>query len=463
MIPLWDFQKEIRHSLRCAYRDGARSVLLVAPTGSGKTVMFCDMARNHIARGGRVLILVHRQELTQQVSETLTQFDVEHGFIAAGFPDRLAAVNIASVFTLAKRRIAWRPTLIIVDEAHHAVGSTTWGAILDGYPEAHVLGVTATPIRLSGEGLGESFEVLVSGPTTQELIDRGYLCRFRTFCPSSPDLEGVHKRMGEFVQAEVAARIDRPGITGDAVSHYRLHAEGRQAVAFCVSVEHAHHVAEKFKSAGYPAICIDGSMPSEWRRQIVADFKRRELKVLTSCGLIDEGFDCPGIEVDIDLAPTWSLGRHLQRRGRCLRIAPGKEDAVLLDCAGNILRHGLPTEVRQWSLNGRAVSKADSDAGASVRVCPYCFAAMPSTFRHCQSCGRVFPITPRKVPNRKGELREMTAEQIAAVRRQQEVGMTKDLETLMQLGQRRGYKDPAAWARHVLEGRAKKKARELST
>jgi superfamily II DNA or RNA helicase len=293
------------------------------------------------------------------------------------------------------------------------------------------------------------------------LIDRGYLSPFRTFCPAVPDLAGVRRRMGEFVQSELVARVDRPGITGNAIDHYAKHVEGRQAVAFCVSVEHAHHVAEQFRAALCDAACLDGSMPRDWRRDIVRDFKARRLRVLTSCDLISEGFDCPGIEVGISLRPTQSLGLWLQQMGRCLRTSPGKAEAVLLDCAGNALRHGLPTEPRQWTLNGSQTKKAD-DSGPKPRVCPKCWAYMRSSARACLGCGHVFEVTPRTVPKRDGELFEVTADELAAARKKEQQKETQDFFALKTLAMNRGYKNPDAWAKRVLAQAAAKKARQVS-
>lgn len=315
MIRLYDDQLETVDKIRQAYRGGAHSPLLVAPCAFGKTIIFSYMARAHVEKGGRVMILVHRQELLDQVSQALGKFGVRHSFVAPGYSqDRHERVQVASVFTLIRRLgqvIA--PTLIIVDEAHHCVGHTTFGKVIQHFKGARVFGVTATPFRLSGEGLNEYFDRLVLGPTVEELIEKGRLSRFRVFCPSAPDLSGVHKRTGDFVTRELETVVDRPTLTGDAVTHYRRHASGRQAVAFCVSVQHAKHVADNFLAAGFAAQCIDGSMPNEWRREVIGDFRSGRLKILTSCDLVSEGFDVPNIEVGISLRPTMSLGLWLQQ------------------------------------------------------------------------------------------------------------------------------------------------------
>lgn len=459
MIELHPFQKQSVEDIRAVYRAGARRPLLVSPTGSGKTVMFSFITQGHVAKGGRVLILVHRQELMDQVAEMLGNFDTPFGGISPDWAwEPSKAVQVASVFTMVRR--TWNPTLIIVDEGHHACGSTTWGKVIAAHPKARVLGVTATPIRLSGEGLSESFDVLVQGPTTQQLIEQGHLSRFRTFCPSTPDLSAVHKRMGDFKISELVSAVDRPSLTGDAVTQYRRHALGRQGVAFCVSVEHAKHVADDFKSAGIAAMNIDGGLPREWRRDIVRDFKAKKLQILTSCDLISEGFDCPGIEVGISLRPTHSLGLWLQQFGRCLRVAPGKTEAIMLDHAGNAMRHGLPTDPREWSLEGTASAKGPRTP--SIRVCPECFAAMAAYHPKCIQCGHQFVAAPRQIERREGALEEMTPEQLEEARAAQAATDKKALEILTNLGRRRGYGAPEQWARHVLAGQKKKKTRSVT-
>jgi DNA repair protein RadD len=238
MITLRPDQSDALDEVRLAYRHGKRAPLLVAPCGWGKTVVFCVAAENHVARGGRVAILVHRVELVEQVVKTLTEVGITPGVVSPEYPYRpRLPVQVCSVATLYNRLSRFPPpTLAIVDEAHHAVRKTRWGKILTMWPSARRLGVTATPIRLSGEGLGDMFDDLVEGPSTSELIDLGALAPVTVYAPKQPDLTSLKRRHGDFVQAELSALIDRPTITGDALEHYQRLARGKQAVVFCVSV-----------------------------------------------------------------------------------------------------------------------------------------------------------------------------------------------------------------------------------
>lgn len=441
-------------------------MLGVAPTGFGKTVVFSYIAQHAQARGNRVMILAHRQELLDQISTSLQRFNVPHGFIAAGYPGHSRAmVQVGSTPTVVRRttQVA-TPDLIVVDEAHHATPKNTLGQVLAAFPRARVLGVTATPVRLSGEGMGEVFDRMVLGPSTADLIDAGRLSPVRVYAPPGIDTSGLHMRGGDYAVNELVAAADKPTITGDAVDHYRRLAHGKRAVAFCISVDHAQHVADAFCSAGYSAVRIDGRMDRHERRRIVEAFRQGDIGVLTSCDLISEGFDLPAIEVGISLRPTASTGLWLQQVGRCLRIAPGKGDALILDHAGNTLRHGLPTEPREWSLDGREErrTRTKAERPVSVRICSVCFSASRAGVSVCGSCGHPFPVQARKVASVDGELQEITAARILTPeqrRAKQEQGAAQSLQALIDLARMRGYKAPERWAQYVYEGRQAKQSR----
>ena len=452
-ITLRPYQDAIIQKARANFVMGRRSQLLVLPTGGGKTVCFSYMAGRAVEKGLRVWILAHRVELLDQISRTLREFAVPHGVIAPGYiADRRKPVQVASVFTLARRLERYDPPdLIIVDEAHHAISASTWGKVITAFPAAKLLGVTATPIRLSGEGLGDLFETMVQGPTMRELIDLGALSPYRLFAPAGVDLTGVHTRMGDFVRGEIEAAMDKPSITGDAVSHYRKLAPGRRAVAFCVSVEHAVHVAEQFRAAGISAQAIDGGMDRTLRASVLSEFSAGRIQVLASCDLISEGFDVPAIEAAILLRPTQSLGLYLQQVGRALRTFPGKTEAVILDHAGNVKRHGLPDEERVWSLDGTQRRKGAQKSEIPVKTCGSCFATVHSAATHC-SCGFEFPVQRREVEHVDGELQEIDLATAVRMRRQEQ-GRAQTEADLVALGRSRGMKRPELWARHVMRAR----------
>jgi DNA repair protein RadD len=458
-ISLRPYQNTLIERARANFIVGKNSQLLVLPTGGGKTVCFSYMAGRAVEKGLRVWILAHRVELLDQISKTLLQFGVPHGVVAPGYlGDRRKPVQMASVFTLARRLDRYDPPdLIIVDEAHHAITDSTWGRVVTAFPNAKLLGVTATPIRLSGEGLGDLFQSMVVGPTMRELIELGALSPYRLFAPAGVDLDGVHTRMGDFVRGELAAAVDKPKITGSAVEHYKKLAAGKRAVAFCVSVEHAVHVAEQFRANGISAQAIDGGMERGLRASVLSEFSAGRIQVLASCDLISEGFDVPAIEAAILLRPTQSLGLYLQQVGRALRTFPGKEEAIILDHAGNVKRHGLPDEERVWSLEGAPKKKGAKKSEVPVKTCGSCFATVHSAATHC-ACGFEFPVARREVEHVDGELQEIDL--ATAIRqRRQEQGLAQSEADLVALGRSRGMKRPELWARHVMRARAAKQGR----
>jgi superfamily II DNA or RNA helicase len=460
-ITLRPYQDNCLNDLRASYRAGHRAPLLVAPTGSGKTVIFCRVVKGRVAKGGSPMILAHRAELVDQIDKSLRADGIVPGIIAAGYPESPGAlVQIASVFSLVRRlERTPAPDLIVVDEAHHAINKTTWGQVLGHWPRARILGVTATPTRLSGEGLDDIFDDMVLGPSIQELVDLGSLAPLTVYAPPGPDLSGVGKRMGDFVKSELMGAMLRSTVVGDAVDHYRRLAHGKPALAFCVSIQHANEVAKKFRDGGYTSVCIDGSLAPHLRREVVRDFTAGAINVLTTVDLVTEGFDVPRCEVGIWLRPTCSTVVYLQGCGRVMRPYPGKTRGIILDHAGNTHRHGLPSDDRQWSLAGADFSRGDRGPTGvpAVRTCARCFAAAPAGVSQCPECGLVFPVK-RKVREVEGELEEYDAERSKGQKRNVGRNPANDLAGLVELGKLRGYKEPEKWANHVLGARQRKKS-----
>lgn len=452
---LRDYQTRGVMDLRAAYARGLCAPLYVAPTGSGKTILFTHIAQSAVARGNTVWILVHRQELIHQTSAALTALGVHHGLIAAGRYPGKAPVQVASVQTVARRlggkRLPPAPSLMIVDEAHHAAAGS-WRRIIQAMPDTRLLGVTATPLRLDGKGLGAYFDALILGPATAELIEQGWLARPVVYAPPiRADLDGLHTVAGDYNRGEAAERMDKATITGDAVGHYKRICDGVPALAFCNSIKHAQHVAESFRGAGYRAASIDGTMRDWQRARLIADLGSGALHVLTSCELVSEGIDIPVVTAAILLRPTQSLGLYRQQVGRVLRPAPGKTRAVILDHVGNCLRHGLPDDEPEWSLEG-ALRRKDKLAAPAVRQCPACFAAhRPASV--CPICGHVYEVAAREVEEVAGDLQEIDAVTAARMRRQQ-VGRARTREELEVIARERGYNP--GWVHYMMAARERR-------
>ena len=477
-VQLRDYQEAAVAGLRSAFSEGYRAPLLVCPTGGGKTVIFCYVASNASARGRRVLILVHRAELLKQTSRALERLGVRHGLIAPGCTPTLDLVQVASVQTLALRlhKITWRPDIIVIDECHHAVAGT-WASVIQAFPEAKNLGVTATPCRLDGRGLGDVFDHLVMGPPTSELMGRGFLCKATVYAPPSVvDLSGIKKSYGDFSRRDLAERMDKPSITGDAVSHYKKLMPERPAIGFCAGISHAEHVASLFCQAGFRFKSLDGNMESNERADIIADLGEGRLHGVTSDSIISEGTDIPVVTGAILLRPTESESLCLQQMGRVLRpvYAPGmpldtdeqrlaaiaasvKPRAIILDHVGNVARHGLPDDDREWSLDTtrRKKRKATDEDECPVRQCPQCYVAhKPGPI--CPGCGFRYEVKKRDMEVRDGELKEVDAEAMRKRQKHMEVGQAKTLADLLRIEQARGYRP--GWADHVYASRSSKRS-----
>jgi DNA repair protein RadD len=440
---LRDYQQQIVADCRTAFREGERKVLVQLATGGGKTVLGSFMVHGSSNRGRTCWWLVHRRELIRQASATFYDMGIPHGIIAGGHAsDPLARVQVASIQTIARRldRLP-PPDMIVFDETHH-IGAAQWTEVFERFPDAYVLGLTATPWRLDGRGLGNWYGRMVQGPAVSDLIERKSLSTYRLFAPSHPDMTGVESQAGDFKQRQLSTVMDKPSITGDAVQHYQQLCAGKRAVAFGVSIEHSQHIAEQFRANGIPAEHVDGQMDHGARDHAVARFVRGETLVLCNADLFGEGFDVPAIEAAILLRPTQSLSLYLQQVGRALRPAPGKAHAIILDHAGNSLRHGLPDDERDWSLEDRQKKKRAAVSESPVRQCLKCFRVYRPA-KQCPGCGDVPAVQAREIEQRDGSLVEVEAAQ-AKQRRKEEERACQTLGDFERLGAARGYKP--GWA-----------------
>jgi len=452
---LRDYQNDAIDSIRQLYAAGHMAPLLVLPTGSGKTVIFCDIAERVSIRNKRVYILVHRAELLNQTSEHLDKLGVDHGKIAPGYTMTSDLVQVSSVQTLVRRLDKLpNPDLLIIDEAHHAVAKS-WSKIISNWQGVRLLGVTATPLRLDGKGLGKHvggcFDSLITGPSVKELTSQGYLTPSIIYAPPSGfNTIGIKTIAGDYDKKETTVRIDKPVITGCAIEHYKKHCPDFPAIAFCASIKHATHVAEQFNQAGIPSMSIDGTLSDKQRKHRIQSLGNGTIKVLTSCEIISEGTDIPVVSTAILLRPTKSLAIFLQQCGRTLRPAPqiGKTHSVILDHVGNCLRHGMVDDSREWSLDGQKKKKGNKneEVSAAVRQCAGCYAVYPVYLPKCPQCGMEYNTIERKIKEVAGELIQVSSFDIAKHQKQKrvEVGKAQSLEELEAIGKQRGYKN--GWA-----------------
>jgi superfamily II DNA or RNA helicase len=349
------YQTDLLDRINKSWFSGTRSIVCQLPTGGGKTILFATAVHEANQKGLKCLVLAHREELIVQAAdklEIITNNPV--GIIKAGYPTNYDRdIQVASIQSLT-RRLKHCPEfdLIVVDEAHHST-SRTYREVLNRFPNARVLGVTATPIRLDGKGFRGIFDELICGVTVSELIESGSLSQYKYFATeTSMSVEGVGKRQGDFKTEDVARANPVAGLAGDVVKSYRDYLEGKQAVIFCINVEHSIAIAAHFNAAGIIAHHLDGNTPSSERADVMNQFRDKQLQVLTNCALFDEGLDIPSLDGVILARPTQSLSRFLQMVGRALRPFEGKDRAIIIDLAGNYERLGMPDDTRVWTLDG---------------------------------------------------------------------------------------------------------------
>lgn len=470
--------------VRVAFNQIKNAVLLVLPTGAGKTVIFTHIAASVSAKSKKALILVHRVELLRQTSGALLKFDVHHGMINPMYtPVFDTNIQVASVQTITRRlnyfaAANWVPDLIIVDEAHHATAGswrTTIAHFKELNPSLRVLGVTATPVRTDGQGLGIDhkgiFDELVTGPSVKWLQDEGFLVTARIQAPPK-GFSDPKKKRGDWNARDLENLVNKPTITGDAVDHYEQTCKGVPAIVFCVSVAHTEEVAQAFRNRGYRFYAIDGTTDDDVRKRILNGLADGTVDGVCSCDLINEGTDVPAATCAILLRPTQSLSLHLQQIGRVLRpvyaegydlttregrlaaiAASDKPCAWILDHVANtgsmingyfVPNHGLPHTEHEWTLDGEVKKRGGVKRELLTRVqqCLSCFAVHePSPV--CPDCGHVYEVkdtTPKRV---EGELMEVDPETLKAVKKEQKLELAKSesLEDLQRIAMERGYSE----------------------
>jgi DNA repair protein RadD len=400
MTELRPYQKDVVGEFERTVEAGCKHIILVAPTGSGKTIIGGEIIRHMTTRGQSVLVLAHRREIITQTSGKLTDHGIRHGVIQAGLENLfrpMESVQVASVQTLWVRAVRSESmplppaNLLIIDEAHHCPANT-YSKIIDAYPDAVLLGLTATPCRGDGRGLGGIFETLIECPQVAALIEGKYLVKTRVYAPVDPDLRGVKTQAGDYVENQLADRMDRPKLIGDIITHWHKYGERRQTVAFACSVGHSIHIRDEFIRAGVRAEHIDGSTPKDQRDETLARLACGATEVVTNCMVLTEGWDMPVVGCCILARPTKKMGLFRQMIGRVLRPADSKPDAIVLDHSGAVFRHGLPEDHVEWTLDpdrraeSPAHQKRQSARESKLIECSQC-ATLRIGGKPCPHCG----------------------------------------------------------------------------
>ena len=362
---LRDYQQEMLERLHDAWEE-QQSVMVQMPAGTGKTHLMAAVIRENMAHG--VLIVAHRVELIGQISQTLESFGIEHGIVDRTTLDldrktKEHKVVVASIQTLARRMATanyandknFRPQLVIIDEAHHAVAKT-YRLLWEMWPEAKFLGLTATPCRLNGTGFTDLFDTLLESYSIQEFIDREWLSDFE-YVSVTPEnwmverIAGLKKRGadGDYQMKEMATVMDSQESIAHLYQSYLKFTRGKKGIVYAISREHAQHISDYYVNHGVKCCWIEAMTPAEERQRLVDAYRQEEIDVIVNVDIFSEGFDCPEVEF-IQLArPTLSLTKYLQQVGRGMRPVPFKDYVTILDQVGLYQTFGLPTEERDWN------------------------------------------------------------------------------------------------------------------
>ena len=434
--------------------------MLQAPTGFGKTALATFITSETAAKGASVWFICHRAELVDGTSKTFRKYGIQHSFICAGHPLNLRSlVQVCSIDTL-KNRLATlqAPKIALIDEGHHCAAAG-WALVIEWLVEngCYVILLSATPKRLDGKPIRLHCDEIVKGPQVAELMAEGSLAQYQAFIPDVPDMKGVRKLMGDFKKSEAAEKMDKPKLTGNIIRHWKQHANGLKTIGFAVTVAHSQHLAESFRAAGIKAEHLDGTTDKAERRRIIMEFAHGDLDVLFNVDLFSEGFDLSAIaETDvtvdciIDAGPSQSLVKVMQRWGRALR--PGKVKLkIILDHAGNMMRHGFPDDHREWSLDGdeEKAGSSSSDGPPPPVICEGCFNAIRRPLPpNCPHCDKSLQVKQKEIEVAEGELVAADAKAKQAVRDKlkREEDQAKDIGALAAVFARRGVPNPTGRA-----------------
>ncbi len=421
VFELRPYQLEAIDALRKSIARGARRPLLQLPTGGGKTIIASEIVRLAVKKNKRVLFLAPRRELVIQAAQKFAVFGISCGIIMAGEEAKrniYSLVQVASMDTLhargirTERMIMPSADVVIVDEAHLTVTKTR-KQLLASYPDAVIIGLTATPARGDGKGLGEIFDDLVLSWPISKLTDQGYLVPVRYYAPSKPDLEGLRaNKDGDYVVKGLSERVDKPQLVGDVVSNWSCIAPDKKTVIFCVNRAHSRHVCEALMAKGIAVAHLDGDTPLDERRAILARLESGETQVLCNVFIATFGLDIPLLECAVLARPTRNITLYLQMVGRVLRPSPGKVEALVIDHAGAVDEHGFVDDVVPWSLDPASKVKErkkelqQEKAEPKEVTCGDCGTVFKGS-RVCPECGHEMVPPGKPIPTYQATLKEI--------------------------------------------------------
>jgi len=459
-------QAKLKAGVYDAWQNGARNVLAIAPTGSGKTVLSTDIILDGHQQGMTEVIMAHRNELVGQMSIAVAERGIHHRIIGNSKtvaaiiqehrqefgrsfinPDARCAVgSVQTIISRADQIRQWAQQVNrwTLDESHHAIGNehtepNMWGKAINLFPNAYGLGVTACPSRADGQGLGADadgpFHAMVLGPNMRELIDIGALSEYEVILPTTDYSIGddAITPKGDYSPKKMREASKRSHIVSDAVTEYRRWIPGKRAICFATDVETANDIARQFNEAGISAASVSAKTDSGVRRDMIKRFKDGRLLVLVNVDLFDEGFNVPGCDAVIMARPTASLNKYLQMFGRALRVSFGKTHGTIIDLVSNVIRHRLPDKQHIWTLDRRdkRAKRAPDPDDIELTACRECSRPYERCYAVCPYCGHE-PLTQpvaRSIDQVDGDLMLLDREALARLRASMELETPTNMAT----------------------------------
>lgn len=431
VVELRDYQQKVIDDLKQAFSKGYNAPCLVLPCGSGKSIIAGRVIENANKKGNHVLFLIHRKELADQMEETFSLFDIDKNLYEIGM-----------IQTVTRNVLNYKePQLIITDEGHHGLANS-YKRVYEHFDKTPMISLTATPVRLSGGGLGEVNDKLIIGPSVSELIEWGNLSPFKYYAPKIVDTSKLKVRAGEYVKADIEEMFNKKMIWGDVIKHYKKLSNGK-AICYCSSVNQSKEMALEFCKAGIPAKHIDAKTHKISRREAINQFRKGIIKILCNVDLISEGFDVPDCDTAILLRPTKSLGLFIQQSMRCMRWQENKT-AIIIDHVGNVNRFGTPDVNHEWSLVPKKKNLNIGDV--AIKECMECYRVVPSATKECPHCGFIFRSEEAKDPivDKSAELIEVEGMGGFTVD-YRKPSDCKNMKELYNLADNLGYKRGWAW------------------
>lgn len=386
MAELREYQKELLDKIRDEIKNNKHSIACVIGCGGGKSYILAELIRSATSRGNNVLFLVHRVELLDQIRQTLLDFGVDM--------DLCECLMVQT----ATRRIKKlkTPDIIVIDEFHHAP-SRSYVNIFEAFPLALRVGFTATPQRLDTGGLGDVCDSIVEGKSTEWLIENGYLSPYKVFSVRLVDTSNLHSKMGDFDKVELAELMENKNIYGNIYDNWKRLADGKQTIIYCASIKQSKETIATFISEGVVAAHIDGTTPKAERDSLMQGFRDGKITVLSNVDLFGEGISVDNCACVCLARPTQSLTLFIQQSLRPCRYQEGKT-AIILDFVGNTIRHGFPSDDREWTLE---VKRKKTKSEVHILECPECYAVSRAGTVICPNCGYDFKDENNKIEKKR--------------------------------------------------------------